>query len=300
MPLALLAIIPAAIAAGTSAYSASQQAGTAHSALQLQQMEWEQNQANQAPWLQAGTTALGELMNLAPFQAPTATQAEATPGYQFQLQQGQQAVERSAAAKGGLLSGGTAKALDLYSQGVASTNYQNTYNNALNQYLTQYNKLAGISGAGQQAAYQLGQQGGQYAQTAGQTQQNIGAITASGYVGAANALNSGISQTALLANMMNNQSAITGAGYTPGYSSDVGLCWIAAELYGGWENKRVKAIQAWFLGPMRNTILYRLYARFGQRIAERIKHSRTTRFAAHLLFDRLLTLAERWQRRELV
>src|SRR3974390_3150307 len=72
------------------------------------------------------------------FQAPTAAQAEATPGYQFQLQQGMQALENSAAARGGLLSAGTGKQLEQYGQGLASTNYQQVYNNAMQQYQQQY------------------------------------------------------------------------------------------------------------------------------------------------------------------
>jgi hypothetical protein len=148
------------------------------------------------------------------FQAPTAAQAAATPGYQFQLQQGETALQNSAAAKGGLLSGNTAEALDQYSQGLASTNYQQTYNNALGQYQTaynqfqnnqanQYNRLAGIAGTGQTAAGQLNSAGQAAAgnvagisanagQQIGQSAQNAGAATASGYVGAANAINSGI------------------------------------------------------------------------------------------------------------
>jgi hypothetical protein len=75
------------------------------------------------------------------FQAPTAAQAEATPGYQFQLQQGMNALQDSAAASGGLLSEGTGKRLEQYGQGLASTNYQQVYNNAMQQYQQQYQQF---------------------------------------------------------------------------------------------------------------------------------------------------------------
>ena len=72
----------------------------------------------------------GSLMSGFPggnFQAPTLQQAENTPGYQFALQQGQNALQASAAANGSLLTGGTLNALDSYSQGLADTNYNNIY-----------------------------------------------------------------------------------------------------------------------------------------------------------------------------
>lgn len=53
---------------------------------------------------------------------------ENTPGYQFRLQQGLQALERSAAARGTLLTGGTLKGIQKYAQDVASTEYGNRVN----------------------------------------------------------------------------------------------------------------------------------------------------------------------------
>ena len=124
-----------------------------------------------SPYLYAGQQGVGTLSQaLSPsgslsqgwtgqFQAPTAEQAAQTPGYQFALQQGQNAIQSSAAAKGNLLSGGTQKALDQYSQGLASTNYQQTYNNAFQNYqqnygqfqqnqANQYQRLMGLTGIG--------------------------------------------------------------------------------------------------------------------------------------------------------
>ena len=72
------------------------------------------------------------------FTAPTAAQAAATPGYQFQLQQGLSALQNNAAAGGYLRSGGSLKNFNDYAQGVASTNYQNTFNNALTANTTNF------------------------------------------------------------------------------------------------------------------------------------------------------------------
>lgn len=104
------------------------------------------------------------------FKAPTAEEARATPGYQFQLQEGAKALERAAASRGTLLTGGTAKAMTRYAQDYADTKYGATYNRALaeneltygrasdeyklaqntfrqNQ-ADRFNKLAAVSGTG--------------------------------------------------------------------------------------------------------------------------------------------------------
>jgi hypothetical protein len=239
---AIASIAAAGIGAAGSIASGAEQAGAAKSAQQLQAQEAEQSlqfqeqefnteQANQAPFLKAGTGAISTLSQLTStpgqglltpwtdtFEAPTAAQAEATPGYQFTLGQGEQALQNSAAASGGLLTGGTAKALTQYGEGLADTTYQQTYQNALQQYETAYstfqnnqtntyNRLAGVAGTGQTAAQQLGTEGQSAAQgvsninltTGAQQGQDIlagAAATASGYAGATNAVSGGLNSIA--------------------------------------------------------------------------------------------------------
>jgi hypothetical protein len=250
----LAGLLGAGVQAGTSVAAANTQASAAQRAaqlqyqlgeqgLQFQQQVYNQNEQNLAPWITAGQGAVGSLAQLlqqgsngqgplAPwtqtFTAPTAQQAAATPGYQFTLQQGQQALQNSAAASGGLLSTGTAKNLDAYSQGLASQTYQQTYNNALNSYLTNFNtyntnasntfnRYASLAGLGQQATTSAGSLGQQAASTTGnlalgtggqvgQQYNNIGAAQASGYVGAGNAINGGLgnlSQYLMLQQLLN-------------------------------------------------------------------------------------------------
>lgn len=71
------------------------------------------------------------------------------PGYQFRLQQGQQALERSAAARGGLQSGGTLKALTNYAQDYASNEYQNAYSRFTTDQTNRFNRLTSLAGMGQ-------------------------------------------------------------------------------------------------------------------------------------------------------
>lgn len=172
----------------------------------------QQGLSNYQPYLQGGQQASGMLSQmlgtpgqglLTPwdqkFQAPTAEEASKTPGYQFQLQQGENALQKSAAASGGLLSGGTLAGMNQYAQGLASSNYQNTFNNALTQYQSAYNtfqnnqnntyqRLMGMSGQGLSAAGGAGNLisgiGGDIASLMGQR----GAAQAGGTMGSANSI----------------------------------------------------------------------------------------------------------------
>lgn len=125
-----------------------------------------------SPYLQAGNQGVTTLMEmLAPggmlseqFKAPTAEEAAATPGFQFQMDEARKALERGAAARGTLSSGGTLKALTKYGQDIASTYYQNAFNNALTGFQTNRNNAL----AGQGTLANLGQFGvGQFNQAAG-------------------------------------------------------------------------------------------------------------------------------------
>jgi len=78
---------------------------------------------------------------------------QATPGYQFQLQQGQKQIDQSAAARGGMLSGAQLQASQQFGQKQAATGFQDAwqraqtaYQNAFNTYNQQYsNQLAGAN-----------------------------------------------------------------------------------------------------------------------------------------------------------
>jgi hypothetical protein len=90
------------------------------------------------------------------FVAPTAAEAAATPGFQSAIDTANQGLQRTAAAKGGLLSGGTLRDISDYDIGLANQNYQNVYNNALsaNQLNNQnaYNQWSANTNAGLSAA----------------------------------------------------------------------------------------------------------------------------------------------------
>jgi hypothetical protein len=113
------------------------------------------------------------------------------PGYAFQLQQGNQALQNSAAAGSGALSGAALKDLIGYNQQFAGS----AYNDAFNRYQTQqgniYSRLMGVSQLGQNSASGVGTQGVALAGNAGQAISNAGAAYGAGIVGAGNSLSQG-------------------------------------------------------------------------------------------------------------
>jgi hypothetical protein len=88
------------------------------------------------------------------FKIPTALEASNDPGYQFRLEQGQHALESSAAAKGLLRTGGTLKDLMEYGQNFATQTYTDVFNRALSAYDRQYQASKDIF-APSMAEYQL-------------------------------------------------------------------------------------------------------------------------------------------------
>jgi len=140
-----------------------------------------------------------------------ASSFETAPGYEFRKEEGQKGVENSAAARGGLLSGAALKAIQRYGQDFASNEYGNWFNQsntdrnfisgqgdaAYNRYnnnnTQRYNRLAGVSGTGQQATNFINTAGANYANQAGQGINRTGAAEASGIMGQNNALMGGLS-----------------------------------------------------------------------------------------------------------
>jgi len=114
----------------------------------------DQAKAYMNPWREAGTDALGKL------QAKIAAgpgDMEKSPGYQFRLDEGQKAIERSAAARGGVLSGAATKAALKYGQDFAT----NDYDNFLRRYYESMEPLERMSGKGMSASQTMGNFGTQ-------------------------------------------------------------------------------------------------------------------------------------------
>jgi hypothetical protein len=193
------------LGANSSRSAASAQADSAQRATDQQAAQYAQQRADLQPWAQSGGQANNKLSALMGMNGEDQTaQLQATPGYQFRLDQGMQGVQNSAAARGGLLSGGTLKAIQKYGQDFASNEYQN-----------QFNRLNSMSSAGQNAA--AGQGNAAQAFGAAQAQNTMGAgnALASGIIGGANSMNQGVSnaingyQQNQMMNLLGNRTPVT-------------------------------------------------------------------------------------------
>jgi hypothetical protein len=177
MPWMALAIGGSALLGANAASKAAKtQAGAADRATELQERMFEKQLELQQPYQEAGVNALnrmrsGDVMGMM------------DPSYQFRLGEGMKALDRQAAARGGLISGGALKAAQRYGQEFASNEFGNAYN-----------RLASMAGLGQTATGAQSSAAGQFGANAGNLMTGAGAARASGYVGGANALTSGLGQ----------------------------------------------------------------------------------------------------------
>jgi len=195
-------------AANTQAEAAERSAETVSAASRyasdLQQKQYEENVGRQKPFYDVGVNALPELVQASKYTPFGLDQFQADPGYAFRLSEGQKALERSAAARGGLISGGALKAATRFGQEMGSQEYTNAFNRYQAERQARLGPLQSLTGMGQSTAQQLGAAGAQNASAIGgygmaganaTAEGYMGAANAraSGYMGAYNALNSGLS-----------------------------------------------------------------------------------------------------------
>lgn len=221
-----------------SKQAAGVQAAAAEQATDLQREQFEREVELKEPWRKAGMEALNKLTPLATQYTPFGMQQfQADPGYAFRLSEGMKALERSAAARGGLLSGATMKGLQRYGQDLASQEYMNAFNRYQAERQAQLNPLQSLAGIGQTAAQQLGAAGQTYAGNVGNLMGQAAQARASGYVGGANALTGALgsylnySQGQSLVNALRDRrgQAAPISMATPSYYEPTG-----AEVYGGY------------------------------------------------------------------
>ena len=118
------------------------------------------------------------------------------PSYGFRFEEGMKALERSAASKGTLLTGGMMKRLVGYGQDLASTEYQNSYARRSGEQRDAYNRLFGIADLGLGATNSAASMGTSYAQNQGNLLTQQGNAQAAGTVGRANAWNEALGTVA--------------------------------------------------------------------------------------------------------
>lgn len=180
------------IGASASRSAAGAQAAAADRSAEGQERMFERQVQLSEPWRKAGEQALNKLIPLTDYTPFGMAQFQADPGYGFRMSEGMKALERSAAARGGLLSGATLKGVQRFGQDLGSQEYQNAFNRYQAERQARLAPLQSLAGVGQTTAQQIGEAGMRTAANVGETLTSGAAARASGYVGGANALTQGL------------------------------------------------------------------------------------------------------------
>jgi hypothetical protein len=200
------AVIGGAVSARASSKAAKTQERASDRATEAQKAALDRQIELQEPFRQGGLTAQNEIMQYLGIggdkNAPGygslgksfdelygGDKFQRDPGAQFRQAESLKALERSAAARGGLLSGSTMKGITRFSQDLASQEYQNAFNRFQVERAAKLNPLQSLMGSGQSAANVMTGATGQFGQNEAANIYNAGQARASGYVGQANALN---------------------------------------------------------------------------------------------------------------
>lgn len=158
--------------------AAKAQEQASQAAIAEQRRQYDQARTDLMPWLLAGNSALNQLQQL---NSGNFDSFQSSPDYAYARDQMQQGVERGAAARGSLYSGGSQVDLANAMNGIASQNYGNYYN-----------RLAQLAGVGQSTATNLGSMGQATASNIGNAQMAAGNARASGYTNSNNAWQSAL------------------------------------------------------------------------------------------------------------
>ena len=197
-------------------------------ALALQQRMYDESIARQQPYYQAGVNALpGYLKGIAaggeyvrPF---TMADFNADPGYAFRLSEGQKALDRQAAARGGLISGSALKAAQRYGQDMGTQDYGRALQDFYGRQEVARNAAAGVAGYGPTSNALAATAGQNYATNAGNLMSNQGYNTANAMLAGERARQSSYGEIGKalgsggFSNMFGNYGRSEGPVSMPGY-----------------------------------------------------------------------------------
>lgn len=196
---------PADLQGRGTAKSIDAQIAAADKANATQKYIFDEQRKDLAPWREAGVKALGGMSDPSLSENFSLEKFEADPGYQFQLAEGNKAINNSAAARGMGNSGSAMKALTAYGQNLANTTYNDAYNRYNNDRSTQFNQLSTLAGLGSGANTQQVQAAGLYGNTVAGNQIGLGNAQAAAYQAQANSNKQMIGQGAGAAAMFSDE-----------------------------------------------------------------------------------------------
>lgn len=196
------------LGASSAKKAAKAQTQASREAMQMQERMFNQQMALQEPFRQAGLTGQNEYMRLLGLGGDPMSQGygslrsgfmpenymeQMDPGYSFRFQEGLKALQKSAAARGGFLSGKTLKDITGYGQEMASQEYQNAFNRYQDARAATLDPFARLAGLGSSASGAMADTAGNYGARQADLMTGIGNARASGYMGSANALSNALS-----------------------------------------------------------------------------------------------------------
>jgi len=177
---------------------------TANQQMELARDIFAQQTALNEPFRQGGVNALNRMQDLLGLSsnrnAPgygslsrnfSMSDFQADPGYAFRMSEGMKALDRQAAARGGLISGPALKAAQRYGQDLASQEYLNAFNRFQTNRTNLLNPLQAIAGTGQTATNTLSQAGQNMGTNVSNAMGASGQAQIAGVTGAADARASG-------------------------------------------------------------------------------------------------------------
>ena len=189
--------------------AAGTQAASADRAAELQKEMFDKQMELNKPYREAGIIGQDRLMELMGLGGNTGAEGygkygrdfsmadyQADPGYAFRLSEGQKAIDRSAAARGGTQSGAALRAATRYGQDMGSQEYGNAYSRYQTNRTNQLQPAGSLMTSGQNAAANAGAAAGNYGASAGNLMMQGGQAIAAGQLGAGNTWNNALGTAA--------------------------------------------------------------------------------------------------------
>jgi hypothetical protein len=196
---AAAALVGGKMASSGAKSAAATSAAASDRASDVQREMFERNVELNAPFREAGVNALNKLVPMTDYQNFGMEQFQQDPGYAFRMSEGMKNLERSAAARGGLLSGSTLKGIQRFGQDLASQEYQNAFNRYGIERDRRLGPLQSLAGVGQTTSQQLGAAGTQFANTMGNIGMNQANVQGNAQMARASAYGDTTNQLANLA-----------------------------------------------------------------------------------------------------
>jgi hypothetical protein len=189
------AIMGSSLVGGLAAKSAGDtQARATDRATQAQERMFGKQVELQEPFRQVGVNALPALVAASEYDPFTLDKFQADPGYGFRMKEGLRALENTAAARGGLLSGNQLRGITRFGQDLASQEFGNAFNRYQSEFASKLNPYQALAGVGQTSANTLTGAAGRLGENIGANMIAGGVARASGNMGMANALSGGLGQ----------------------------------------------------------------------------------------------------------